>query len=116
MPKPKEQNTSIKDFVSVMDKQIGKLKNVDPKCTLKESVNKDNMVKEANDNTKPLKPLNNKELAQHKVRTYQKYLLVKGMQQREAHWKETQVKNKKREQVSHKIRKVIEKKNYTMKT
>ena len=42
-----------------MDKQIGKLKNVDPKHTPKESVNKDNkdnMVKEANDNSKPKTP------------------------------------------------------------
>ena len=45
MPKQKELkelNTSIKDFVSVMDKQIGKLKNVDPKPALKETPNKDN--------------------------------------------------------------------------
>ena len=59
MPKQKEQNTSIKDFVSIMDKQIGKLKNVDPKHALKESVNKDNkdnMIKEANKNPKPKTP------------------------------------------------------------
>ena len=59
MPRLKDQNTSIKDFVSVMDKQLGKLKNVDPKHTLKESVNndnKDNMIKKANDNPKPKTP------------------------------------------------------------
>ena len=59
MPRQKDQNTSIKDFVSVMDKQIGKLKNDDPKHTPKESVNKDNkdnMVKEANDNSKQKTP------------------------------------------------------------
>ena len=59
MPRQKDQNTSIKDFVSVMDKQLGKLKNVDPKHTLKESVNKDNkdnMIKEANDNPKSKTP------------------------------------------------------------
>ena len=61
MPKQKEQkeqntSTSIKDFVSVMDKQIGKLKNVDPKPALKETPikdNKGNMTKEANDSHKP---------------------------------------------------------------
>ena len=59
MPKQKELkelNTSIKDFVSVMDKQIGKLKNVDPKPALKETTNKDNkgnMTKEVNDGHKP---------------------------------------------------------------
>ena len=59
MPKQKESkelNTSIKDFVSIMDKQIGKLKNVDPKPALKETTNKDNkgnMTKDVNDSHKP---------------------------------------------------------------
>ena len=76
MPKQKEQNTSIKDFVSVMDKQIGKLKSVDPKHALKDLINKDNkdnMIKEANENPnlklpKPPKPQNNRKLALHNVR------------------------------------------------
>ena len=65
MPKQKELkelNTSIKDFVSVMDKQIGKLKNVDPKHALKETTNKDNkdnMTKEANESHKPKTPKKN---------------------------------------------------------
>ena len=60
MPKQKEfkrtKYMSIKDFVSVMDKQIGKLKNVDPKPALKETPSKDNKgntTKEANDSHKP---------------------------------------------------------------
>ena len=68
MPKQKELkelNTSIKDFVSVMDKQIGKLKNADPKPALKETPNKDNKgntTKEANDSHKPaLKETPNKD-------------------------------------------------------
>ena len=70
MPKQKEQNMSIKDFVSVMDKQIGKLKNFDPKHALKESVNKDNkdnMIKEANENPKPKTPKTPKTPKQQKT-------------------------------------------------
>ena len=74
MPKQKELNTSIKDFVSVMDKQIGKLKNVDPKHALKESTNKDNkdnMIKEANENPKPKTPKTPKPPKQQKNGTTQ---------------------------------------------
>ena len=76
MPKQKELkelNTSIKDFVSVMDKQIGKLKNVDPKHALKETSNKDNkdnMTKEANESHKPKTPKNPKTPKQKKKRYY----------------------------------------------
>ena len=59
MPKQKESkelNTSIKDFVTIMDKQIGKLKSDDPKSALKETTSKDNkgnMTKDVNDSHKP---------------------------------------------------------------
>ena len=87
MPKQKELNTSIKDFVSVMDKQIGKLKNVDPKHALKESTNKDNkdnMIKEANENPKPKtpKPQNNRKMALHNMRINQNCLPINKMQQK----------------------------------
>ena len=57
-----------------MDKQIGKLKNVDPKHALKDSTNKDNkdnMTKEANENPKPKTPKNPKTPKQQKNGTTQ---------------------------------------------
>ena len=120
MPRQKDQNTSIKDFVSVMDKQLGKLKNVDPKHTLKESVNKDNkdnMIKEANDNPKSKTPKTPK---QQKTYTTQ----CEDMSKTATHKKnaterspleETQTKNKKRAHTFLKIKKLTENRNCMMK-
>ena len=50
------QNTSRKEFVTVIDKQIAKLKTKDPKCTKKQSTKSPAMVKEAPDCTKSKTP------------------------------------------------------------
>ena len=60
MPGKLEQNTSIKEFVTIIDKQIGKLKSTDSKCT-KQSTKSPYMVKEGAANVKPKTPKQQKE-------------------------------------------------------
>lgn len=46
MPGKMDQNTSINEFVTIIDKQIGKLKTTDSKC-IKAPTKSPNMVKES---------------------------------------------------------------------
>ena len=55
--KPKDHNTSIKDFVTIIDKQIGKLKDTDPKGT---STKETTMPKEIAESIKPKTPKQHK--------------------------------------------------------
>ena len=56
MSKATDNNTSIKDFVTIIDKQIGKLKDIDPKQESKETPDKSTMTKDITESNKVKTP------------------------------------------------------------
>ena len=56
MSKATDNNASIKDLITIIDKQIGKLKDIDPKSVSKETPDKSTMTKDIAENTKVKTP------------------------------------------------------------
>ena len=56
MSKTPDNNTSIKDFVTIIDKQIGKLKDTDPKQESKGTSDKSTMSKDIAESNKVKTP------------------------------------------------------------